>query len=211
MPMLARAPSRPRPGGAAVAPLRCCAFTRNSLFRSSVTPLAHIPRLRLAPLLAAAALAPRTMSRPKRGGGAATISDVVGSADKDETGDRMRARCCMHYRDGKGGDIRCRGQVNLVPLPAALKNNKTYQHQTQPAVMQEVTPEQVALWRTGCLAKARVTVATKADSAQAAHMCAAHIAASTTAPVGNDGARSTPLWSGRLLQPLRDARTFQAA
>ena len=117
----------------------------------------------------------------------------------------------MHYRDGKGGDIRCRGQVNLVPLPAALTNNKTYQHQTQPAVMQEVTPKQVALWRTACLPKARVTVATKADSAQAAHMCAAHIAASTTAPVGNDGARSTPLWSGRLLQPLRDARTFQAA
>ena len=163
------------------------------------------------PSLQSLPLAPRTMSRPQRGSHGPPNADVVGSADKDETGDRMRARCCVHYRDGKGGDIRCRGQVNLVPLPAALTNNKTYQHQTQPAVMQEVTPKQVALWRTGCLAVARVTVATKTDTSKAAHMCAAHIAASTTAPVGNDGARSTPLWSGRLLQPLRDARTFQAA
>ena len=52
--MLARVPSRRRRGTAAVDPLRCCAFTRNSLFRSSVTPLAHLPRLCLAPLLAAA-------------------------------------------------------------------------------------------------------------------------------------------------------------
>ena len=151
------------------------------------------------------------MSRPQRGSHGPPNSDVVGSADRDETGDRMRARCCMHYRDGKGGDVRCRGQVNLVPLPAALTNYKTYQHPPPATEEQEVTPAQVVSWRTGYLAKARVTVATKADSAQAAHMCAAHIAASTTAPVGNDGARSTPLWSGRLLQPLRDARTFQAA
>ena len=178
------------------------AASRHSLtFPASASP----------PYLQPLPLAPRTMSRPKRGGGAATISDVVGSADKDETGDRMRARCCMYYRDGKGGDIRCRGQVNLVPLPAAVTNYKTYQHPPPATEEQEVTPAQVVSWRTGYLAKARVTVATKADSAQAAHMCAAHIAASTTAPVGNDGARSTPLWSGRLLQPLRDARTFQAA
>ena len=70
------------------------------------------------------------MNRPKRGGGAPPIADVVGSTDKDETGDRMRARCCMHYRDGKGGDIRCRGQANLVPLPAARTSNKTYHHAT---------------------------------------------------------------------------------
>ena len=129
------------------------------------------------------------MSRPQRGSHGPPNSGVVGSADKDETGDRMRARCCMHYRDGKGGDIRCRGQANLVPLPPARTSNKTYQHEAEAARRQEVTPEQMALWRTACLTKARVTVATKTDTSQPAYICAAHFPAGTTAPVGNDRAR----------------------
>ena len=56
--MLARVPSRRRRGTAAVDPLRCCAFTRISLLLSHVTDLAHLPRLRLAPLLTGAAPGP---------------------------------------------------------------------------------------------------------------------------------------------------------
>ena len=151
------------------------------------------------------------MDGSQRRKAAAPISSRVSDATNSMACDRTRARCCMHYRDGMGGDVRCCGQTALVALPAALKANKTYQHASSATDQQTVAPLQVAKWRTACLNVARVGHAVHRATGKAAYICAAHFPDGTTMPVPGDGSRSRVLWHGGLSLPVLDARTFQVA